>query len=150
MTRRPDWLGRLAALLTAAGARLFDAHRWNCARFALAAVEAVTGTRPSVRVLLSLKDSADSAGFPASRPPSPALVMWCWPVIRSAPAWSRMAVARPAAPAAHRLHHRLEDRLMPAAIPLVAILAGGFASAAVGGGINGAVVAANVPGTFAA
>ena len=33
---------------------------------------------------------------------------------------------------------------MPAAIPLVAVLAGGFASAAVGGGIIGAVVAAGM------
>jgi len=68
VTRRPDWPGRLAALLSAAGARPFDAHRWNCARFALAAVEAVTGTRPAVRVLISLEASADSAGFPRIPP----------------------------------------------------------------------------------
>ena len=63
MTRRPDWPGRLAALLSAAEARPFDAQRWNCAAFALAAVEAVTGTRPVVRVRPGLDASADSAGF---------------------------------------------------------------------------------------
>ena len=68
MTRRPDWPGRLAALLSAAEARPFDARRWNCARFALAAVEAVTGARPAVRVLPSLEASADSAGFPRIPP----------------------------------------------------------------------------------
>ena len=64
MTRRPDWPVRLAALLSAAETRPFDPRRWNCARFALAAVEAVTGTRPAVRVLPSLEASAESAGFP--------------------------------------------------------------------------------------
>ena len=68
MTRRPDWPGRLAALLSAAEARPFDAHAWNCGRFALAAVEAVTGMRPRVRVLCSLEATADSAGFPRLPP----------------------------------------------------------------------------------
>jgi len=68
VTRRPDWPGRLAALLSAAEARPFDAHRRNCARFALAAVEAVTGARTTVRVLPSLEASADSAGFSPIRP----------------------------------------------------------------------------------
>jgi hypothetical protein len=68
MTRRPDWPVRLAALLAAAETRPFHARRWNCARFALAAVEAVTGTRPAVRVLPSLEASADSAGFPRVPP----------------------------------------------------------------------------------
>lgn len=68
MTRRSDWVARLAALITAAETRPFDAHRWNCARFALAAVEAVTGARPAVRVRPSLEASADSAGFPRSPP----------------------------------------------------------------------------------
>ena len=68
MTRRQDWPGRLAALLSAAEARPFDARRWNCAGFALAAVEAVTGARPVVRVLPSLEASADSAGFPRIPP----------------------------------------------------------------------------------
>ncbi|HEV7456462.1 MAG TPA: hypothetical protein VGN96_06770 [Roseococcus sp.] len=62
--RHPDWASRLAALLSAAETRPFDAHHWNCARFAMAAVEAVTGTRPQVRVLPDLAASADSAGFP--------------------------------------------------------------------------------------
>lgn len=69
MTRRPDWPGRLAALLSAAEARPFDIRRWNCAGFALAAVEAVTGTRPVVRVAPCLDASADSAGF-ARIPPA--------------------------------------------------------------------------------
>lgn len=68
MTRRPDWPGRLAALLSAAEARPFDIRRWNCARFALAAVEAVTGERPVVRVRPTLDASADSAGFPRIPP----------------------------------------------------------------------------------
>ena len=68
MTRRPDWPGRLAALLSAVQARPFDAHRWNCGRFALAAVEAVTGTRPAIQILPSLEATADSAGFPRIPP----------------------------------------------------------------------------------
>jgi hypothetical protein len=64
VTRRPDWPGRLAALLSAAEARPFDGRRWNCAGFALAAVEAVTGARPAVRARPGLDASADSAGFP--------------------------------------------------------------------------------------
>ncbi len=62
--RRKDWALRLAALLSAAEARAFDARHWNCASFALAAVEAVTGTRPQVKIHPSLEASADSAGFP--------------------------------------------------------------------------------------
>ncbi|MCS6932374.1 MAG: hypothetical protein NZM27_09215 [Acetobacteraceae bacterium] len=68
MPRRPDWPGRLAALLSAAEARPFDAHRWNCGRFALAAVEAVTGSKPRIRVLPDLEATADSAGFPRLPP----------------------------------------------------------------------------------
>ena len=68
MPRHPDWPGRLAALLSAAETRPFDARRWNCAGFALAAVEAVTGTRPTVHVLPSLEASADSAGYPRIPP----------------------------------------------------------------------------------
>jgi hypothetical protein len=66
--RRKDWAVRLAALLSAAEARPFDARRWNCASFALAAVEAVTGNKPSVKVLPCLAASADSAGFPRIAP----------------------------------------------------------------------------------
>jgi hypothetical protein len=66
--RRADWATRLAALLSAAEARPFDARQWNCAHFALAAVEAVTGHKPSVRVLPCLAASADSAGFPRIAP----------------------------------------------------------------------------------
>jgi hypothetical protein len=66
--RRPDWAVRLAALLSAAEARPFQARHWNCARFALAAVEAVTGQTPSYRVLPELEASADSAGFPRLPP----------------------------------------------------------------------------------
>ena len=66
--RRKDWAVRLAALLSAAEARPFDARQWNCASFALAAVEAVTGHKPSVKVLPSLEASADSAGFPRIAP----------------------------------------------------------------------------------
>jgi hypothetical protein len=66
--RRADWAVRLAAVLSAAEARAFDARHWNCASFALAAVEAVTGHKPSVKVLPSLEASADSAGFPRIAP----------------------------------------------------------------------------------
>lgn len=68
MPRRPTWPTHLEALLAAAETRPFDARRWNCAGFALAAVEAVTGSRPVVRVLPSLEASADSAGFPRIPP----------------------------------------------------------------------------------
>jgi len=68
VTRRPDWAVRLAALLSAVETRPFDAHRWNCGRFALAAVEAVTGERPAFRVLPDLAASADTAGFPREAP----------------------------------------------------------------------------------
>ena len=68
MTRRPDWAARLAALLSAVETRAFDAHRWNCGRFALAAVEAVTGSRPQVHILPDLMATADSAGFPRVAP----------------------------------------------------------------------------------
>jgi hypothetical protein len=66
--RRGDWAVRLAAVLSAAEARPFDARHWNCASFALAAVEAVTGNKPSVKVLPCLAASADSAGFPRIAP----------------------------------------------------------------------------------
>ena len=66
--RRADWAMRLAAVLSAAEVRPFDARHWNCASFALAAVEAVTGHKPSVKVLPSLEASADSAGFPRIAP----------------------------------------------------------------------------------
>jgi hypothetical protein len=66
--RRADWAIRLAALLSAAEARPFDARHWNCASFAIAAVEAVTGHKPSARVLPCLAASADSAGFPRIAP----------------------------------------------------------------------------------
>jgi hypothetical protein len=66
--RRADWAMRLAAVLSAAEARPFDARHWNCASFALAAVEAVTGHKPSVKILPCLAASADSAGFPRIAP----------------------------------------------------------------------------------
>jgi hypothetical protein len=66
--RRKDWALRLTALLSAAEARSFHARHWNCASFALAAVEAVTGHQPSVRVLPCIAASADSAGFPRIAP----------------------------------------------------------------------------------
>ncbi len=68
MTRRPDWHARLAALLAAVEARPFDAHRWNCGRFALASVEACTGAAVRVRIRPSLEATADSAGFPRIPP----------------------------------------------------------------------------------
>ena len=66
--RRTDWAIRLAAVLSAAEARPFDARHWNCASFALAAVQAVTGTRPKVKIHPSLEASADSTGFPRIAP----------------------------------------------------------------------------------
>jgi hypothetical protein len=66
--RRADWAVRLAALLSAAEARPFHARHWNCASFALAAVEATTGARPQVQIYPSLEASADSAGFPRIAP----------------------------------------------------------------------------------
>ncbi len=54
--RRAYWAMRLAALLSAAEARAFDARHWNCASFALAAVEAVTGNKPSPRMRVGRYD----------------------------------------------------------------------------------------------
>lgn len=66
--RHPGWVARLAALLREAETRAFHPRQWNCAIFAIAAVEAVTGQRPSVHVLPDLATSADSAGFPRVAP----------------------------------------------------------------------------------
>ena len=68
MARRPDWPTRLADLLAAAETRPFDRHRWNCGRFALAAVRASTGQIPAWRSCASLEAIADSAGFPRIPP----------------------------------------------------------------------------------
>ena len=62
--RLPDWPERLAAVITAAEHRPFDAARWNCGRFAMAAVVACTGRRPSWQHRSSLVEMADTAGFP--------------------------------------------------------------------------------------
>ena len=62
--RLPDWPERLAALITAAEHRPFDAARWNCGRFALAAVVACMGQRPSWQHRPSLAETADTAGYP--------------------------------------------------------------------------------------
>ena len=68
MARLQDWPARLAALLAAAEMRPFHAHRWNCGRFALAAVRASTGRIPGWRSLPLLEATADSAGFPRIPP----------------------------------------------------------------------------------
>lgn len=68
MARCSDWHQRLATLLAAVETRPFDAHRWNCGRFALAAVMATTGRRPAWRSLPSLEATAGSAGFPRIPP----------------------------------------------------------------------------------
>lgn len=60
--------GPAGKLLSAVEARSFGAHRWNCDRFALAAVEAETGERTAFRVLPDLAATADSAGFPRVPP----------------------------------------------------------------------------------
>ncbi len=62
--RLPDWQERLAALITAAEHRPFDDARWNCGRFAMAAVVACTGRRPSWQHRPTLAARADTAGFP--------------------------------------------------------------------------------------
>ncbi len=62
--RLPDWPERLAALITAAEHRPFDATGWNCGRFAVAAVVACTGQRPSWQHRSSLAEMADTAGYP--------------------------------------------------------------------------------------
>ena len=62
--RLPDWPERLAALITAAEHRPFDAARWNCGRFAMAAVVACTGQHPHWRRQSSLAEMADTAGYP--------------------------------------------------------------------------------------
>jgi len=69
VTRLLDWPERLAELIAAAEHRPFDAARWNCGRFAMAAVIACTGQRPSWQHRSSLVEMADTAGFP--RVPAP-------------------------------------------------------------------------------
>ncbi|UFN49239.1 hypothetical protein LPC08_00910 [Roseomonas sp. OT10] len=64
MNRLPGWPERLAALITAAEHRPFDATRWNCGRFAMAAVVACTGQRPSWQHRPTLAAMADTAGYP--------------------------------------------------------------------------------------
>jgi hypothetical protein len=64
VTRLPAWPERLAALITAAEHRPFDMARWNCGRFAMAAVVACTGQRPSWQHRPTLSAMADTAGFP--------------------------------------------------------------------------------------
>jgi len=64
VTRLPDWPERLAALIRAAEHRPFDMARWNCGRFAMAAVVASTGQRPVWQQRPTLAAMADTAGFP--------------------------------------------------------------------------------------
>ena len=64
MTRLPDWPERLGALITAAEHRPFDGARWNCGRFAMAAVEACTGQRSRWQHRPTLADMADTTGYP--------------------------------------------------------------------------------------
>ena len=61
--RLPDWPERLAAVITAAEHRPFDAARWNCGRFAMAAVAACMGQRPAWQHRPSLAAMADTAGY---------------------------------------------------------------------------------------
>jgi hypothetical protein len=51
-------------LVNAAEHRPFDAARWNCGRFAMAAVVACTAQRVSWQHRSSLEETADTAGFP--------------------------------------------------------------------------------------
>ena len=67
--RLPEWPDRLAALITAAEHRPFDAVRWNCGRFAMAAVVACTGQRPSWQHRPTLAEIADTAGYPRAPVP---------------------------------------------------------------------------------
>ncbi|MFL1462509.1 DUF6950 family protein [Roseococcus sp. DSY-14] len=62
--RLPDWPERLAALVMAAEHRPFDDARWNCGRFAMAAVVACTGRRPSWQHRPTLAAMADTTGHP--------------------------------------------------------------------------------------
>ena len=64
MSRLLDWPERLAVLITMAEHRPFDAARWNCGRFAMAAVVACTGQRPSWQHRPTLAAMADTTGHP--------------------------------------------------------------------------------------
>ena len=64
MNRLHDWPERLAALITVAEHRPFDAARWNCGRFAMAAVVVCTGQHPHWQHQSSLAEMADTAGYP--------------------------------------------------------------------------------------
>lgn len=118
MARLPDWPTRLAALLAAAETRPFDAHRWNCGRFALAAVTAATGRRPAWRSLPSLEATADARASRASRRPSRGQGMLPWratrPPRRGGRWWPRRLrrTARPDPHLPDRLHHCLAYRLI--------------------------------------
>jgi len=69
VTRLLDWPERLAVLITATEHRPFDAARWNCGRFALAAVVACIGRRPSWQHRPTLAEMADTAGYPRAPVP---------------------------------------------------------------------------------
>ena len=58
--RAPDWESRLAEVLRAASVRAYDARQWNCARFAHACAEAVSGRSLPFRWRGSLEASADA------------------------------------------------------------------------------------------
>ncbi|OYT69039.1 MAG: hypothetical protein CFK52_14155 [Chloracidobacterium sp. CP2_5A] len=51
LTRLPDWEERLLRLIEASCARPYELGEWDCAQFAGAAVEAVTGVNPAARYL---------------------------------------------------------------------------------------------------
>jgi hypothetical protein len=58
-TRAPDWESRLSEVLREASLRAFDARTWNCARFAHACAQAVTGRELPYAFRGSLAGSVD-------------------------------------------------------------------------------------------
>jgi hypothetical protein len=132
MARRPDWPAWPAALLSAVETRAFDAHRWNCVRFALAAVEAVTGAQPRIRILPDLAATADSAGFPRVASLRARMAMSSSRLIPTASAWCSTPVASLSSDRTARCARRSPfapppggSADMPAAVPLIAVVAGG-------------------------
>jgi hypothetical protein len=62
IARPPGWEARLIDVLKQASVRRYDPRRWNCARFAHACAEAVSGRSiPFAYVGGSLEASADAA-----------------------------------------------------------------------------------------
>lgn len=60
VTRLPDWQSRLTETIRQAKATQFDPKRWNCALFAAACAEAITGRSMPRKLKGALDETVDS------------------------------------------------------------------------------------------